>query len=55
MNLLQKLKNNNIKIYAFNINYEKYKDEKYTICNENNYFYGIYADYWTIPNKYNCN
>ena len=54
-NLLKKIYKSGIKIYAFNINYEKGKDEIYTMCNEFKYFYGLYADYWEIPNKKICN
>jgi hypothetical protein len=48
--LLRRLKENNIRVYAFHINLDKEKDEKYTICNELDYFYGIYADKWNFNN-----
>jgi hypothetical protein len=44
-----------IKIYAFGLNFDKGKDEKYVICNERQYFYGIYADKWDFNAALNCN
>ena len=44
--LLQEMRDNNIKIYAFYLNMEKGKDEEYVYCNELTYFYGFYADKW---------
>ncbi len=41
---LKELKKAGIKVYAFHIH--KPFDEKYMLCNEMNYFYGIYADNW---------
>jgi phosphoglycerol transferase len=52
--LVEKLKANNIKIYAYHINYEKGKDEIYTLCNELNYFYGLYADKWDFTRPLGC-
>lgn len=51
--LLKELRNNNIKTYAFHINFENGKDEKYVFCNELDYFYGFYADKWDFE-KINC-
>ena len=44
--LLKELRNYSIKTYAFHINFEKGKDEKYVYCNELTHFYGFYADKW---------
>ncbi len=52
--LLKELINNHINVYAFHINYDIGKDEKYVICNELNYFYGLYADKWDFKNKLQC-
>jgi len=52
--LLKNLINNNIKIYAFHVNFDKGKDEKYVFCNEFEYFYGLYADKWDFQ-KIDCN
>lgn len=41
-NLVKKIKNSGIKIYAFHLN--KRFDEKYMICKESDYFHGIYED-----------
>lgn len=43
-----KLKSNNIKTYAYNINFEKGKDEAYAVLNDMDYVYGIYADRWNF-------
>jgi len=52
--LLKKLRENNIKVYAFHVNYDEGKDEKFTFCNEFKYFYGMYADEWQFK-KIDCN
>ncbi len=52
--LLKLFKNHNIKVYAYHINFDAGKDEKYTICNEKQFFYGIYADKWNFDIKNIC-
>lgn len=44
--LLKLLKKNNIKTFAFHINFDEGKDENYVIINEMDYIFGIYADNW---------
>lgn len=54
---LKELKENNIKTFAFHVNLEKEFDEKYMLCNEMDIFYGIYADSWNFPQRFdsrNC-
>ena len=50
--LLEDLLNHNIKIYAFGMTQNH--DEKYIICNELNYFYGVYADRWEFKKPIYC-
>ena len=52
--LLKNLTKNNIKIYAFHVNFDKGKDENYIFCNELEYFYGFYADKWEFK-EIDCN
>jgi hypothetical protein len=49
------LTHSGINTYAFNIHMEKGVDEKYVICNESEYFYGIYADNWDFSLPLVCN
>lgn len=44
--LLQRLKSAGIKVYAYDVNHELGKDEKFTVTYEMDYIYGIYADKW---------
>ena len=43
-----------IRIYAFHINFDEGKDEEYVVCNENQYFFGLYADNWNIGKQVQC-
>jgi len=52
--LLNLLNTAGIKIYAFHINDDKGIDETYVICNEMNYFYGVYADKWSFNLEVDC-
>ncbi len=52
--LLHKMVKSGIHIYAFLINYDEGIDEKYVVCNERNYFYGMYADKWDFNTSLNC-
>lgn len=45
-NLLKQLKNNNIKVYVFHVNFEEGKDEEHVLDYELDHVYGMYADYW---------
>ena len=49
--LLKKLQEGGIKVYVFNVNAEKGKDEKYVVQNEMDYIYGLYADNWDFDQK----
>ncbi len=44
--LLMEFKKNNIKVYAYNINFQDGIDEDYVSRYEMDYIYGIYADKW---------
>ena len=53
-NFLKEIVNSGIHIYAFNINFDKNKDELYVICKERDYFYGMYADKRDFNSTINC-
>ena len=44
-----------IKIYVYHVNYEDGKDEKYVICHEFGYVFGMYADKIDFTKKISCN
>ena len=44
-----------IKIYVYHVNYEDGKDEKYVICNEFGYVFGMYADKLDFTKDISCN
>jgi len=43
---LERLQANNINAYAFHVNFDEGKDEKYVVNYEMDYIYGLYADKW---------
>ena len=52
--LLNSLKRAGIKVYAFELNPGKSSNEVYVVCNERDYFYGIYADKWNFESELDC-
>ena len=52
--LLLDLAKAGIKTFAFHINFDKGIDEKYVVCNERSFFYGMYADKWDFTSNINC-
>ncbi|MBE0499463.1 MAG: sulfatase-like hydrolase/transferase, partial [Campylobacterales bacterium] len=52
--LVEKIVTSGINIFAFHINFSKGKDEKYVVCSERNYFYGMYADIWNFNSVVDC-
>jgi hypothetical protein len=52
--LLRTLSRAGFHLYAFNINYDPGIDEKYVVCHERQYFYGIYADHWDFNTPLEC-
>ncbi|MDH5765774.1 MAG: sulfatase-like hydrolase/transferase [Gammaproteobacteria bacterium] len=50
--LLEKIVDSGVKIYAFEIKNDK--DELYVACNESDYFYGMYADNWNFNDDLSC-
>jgi len=46
--LMLKLKENGIKVYVYNVNFDPGKDEKYVQDNEIGLVYGMYADKWVF-------
>lgn len=53
-NLILKMKEEGINIFAFHINRKKTHDENYIVCNYYNSFYGIYADKWNFNLPIRC-
>ncbi len=49
--LLLKLRDNGIKVYVYNVNFDPGKDEKYVQENEIGLVYGMYADKWVFDNQ----
>jgi phosphoglycerol transferase len=54
-NLLKKITEKGIHMYAFHVNHDKGKDEKYVLCEESEYFFGMYADKWNFDIDLDCN
>jgi glycerophosphoryl diester phosphodiesterase len=46
--LLNQLKEKNIKVYVFHVNFDVGKDEEYVLDYELDFVYGMYADYWPV-------
>lgn len=46
--MLKEFKNNNIKVFAYHINFDVGFDEDYVTKYEMDYIYGIYSDKWTF-------
>ena len=44
-----------VRIYVYHVNYEDGKDEKYVICNEFGYVFGMYADNFDFRKNVSCN
>lgn len=44
--LIERMQNNDIKVYVYNVNADKGKDENYVVNYEMDYIYGLYADDW---------
>jgi hypothetical protein len=53
-NLIESLVDAGIKIYAFHLNFDEGIDESFSVCNEREYFYGIYADKWDFEGTLSC-
>lgn len=43
---LKQIRSNNIRTFAYHINFDEGKDENYVLVNEMDYIFGIYADNW---------
>ena len=52
--LIIKIVDSGINIFAFHVNHNRGKDEIYVVCNEREYFYGIYADKWNFSAVLEC-
>jgi glycerophosphoryl diester phosphodiesterase len=52
--LINSIVKSGINLFAFYLNFDSGKNEKYVICNESQYFYGIYADKWDFDVAINC-
>ena len=49
--LMLKLKEQGIRVYVYNVNFDPGKDEKYVQDNEIGLVYGMYADKWVFSTK----
>ena len=49
--LLKKLRDQGIKVYVYNVNFDAGKDEKYVLNNEIGLVYGMYADKWVFDQE----
>ncbi|QLG45256.1 glycerophosphodiester phosphodiesterase family protein [Costertonia aggregata] len=49
--LLLQLRDNGIKVYVYNVNFDPGKDEAYVLENEIGLVYGMYADKWVFDSK----
>ena len=52
--LIRRLKDEGIKVYVFHVNLDEGKDEEFVVCNEMNYVYGLYADYYDFTEPVDC-
>ncbi|MEJ2593534.1 MAG: hypothetical protein P8100_00040 [bacterium] len=52
--LLKELKRRGIRAYAFHVNYDRGKDEKFVLCYDLDYVFGMYADDFDFENKVDC-
>ena len=49
--LMEQLRDEGIKVYVYNVNFDPGKDEKYVLDNEIGLVYGMYADKWNFGNQ----
>ena len=52
--LVVDLAKSGINVFAFHLHFDKGKDETYVVCNEHEYFYGMYADTWDFNTEPDC-
>lgn len=52
--VVKEIKASGINFYAFHLYFDKGKDEKYVVCKESQYFYGMYADKWNFNETLDC-
>ncbi|MCU7835971.1 MAG: sulfatase-like hydrolase/transferase [gamma proteobacterium symbiont of Taylorina sp.] len=52
--LINNIVNSGINIFAFHLNTDKGKNETYIVCNEQEAFYGMYADQWDFNATIDC-
>ncbi len=52
--LLKSIVDAGIHLYAFHVHNNKGEDEKYIVCKERYYFYGMYADSWDFNATIDC-
>ncbi|WP_350285902.1 hypothetical protein [uncultured Croceitalea sp.] len=50
--LLEQLRDNGIKVYVYNVNFDAGKDERYVQENEIGLVYGMYADKWVFDEEH---
>jgi hypothetical protein len=49
--LMEQLRDQGIKVYVYNVNFDPGKDEKYVLDNEIGLVYGMYADKWAFGDQ----
>ena len=49
--LMEQLRDQGIKVYVYNVNFDPGKDEKYVLDNEIGLVYGMYADKWVFGDE----
>ena len=49
--LLEQLRDQGIKVYVYNVNFDPGKDETYVLDNEIGLVYGMYADKWAFSDQ----
>ncbi len=52
--LINNLVESGFKLFDFQLYADKGKDEKHVVCEENDYFYGMYADTWDFNSTLKC-
>ena len=52
--LAKKLADNGIRVFAFHVNFDEGKDEQFVMCNERQFFFGLYADFIEFDKPIDC-
>jgi lipoteichoic acid synthase len=55
IHLLHHFKHKGIRVYVYNVNHDRGKNEQYVICYDMNHIYGLYADNFVLNQQLQCN